>query len=69
MKEELTTKMHSEFTIDAETEIKHKAFCVWDSVGIDATESEIKTESESYGITPEDALKWKDYFFALSEDK
>lgn len=26
MKEELTTKMHAEFSLDQETEIKHRAF-------------------------------------------
>lgn len=28
MKEELTTKMHSEFTVSRETDIKHKSFAV-----------------------------------------
>lgn len=32
MQEELTTKMHSEFTIDAETEISHTVSCVVDEL-------------------------------------
>ncbi|PQA92744.1 hypothetical protein SAMN05421796_11072 [Chryseobacterium piscicola] len=27
MKEELTTKMHSEFSVSVNTDIKHKCFC------------------------------------------
>ena len=69
MQDEFTEAMHSEFTIDAETEIKHKAFCVWDLLDIDASESEIKNRAESYEITLEDAMKWKDYFFSLGEEK
>ena len=35
MKDNLTTDMHAEFTIDAAAEIKHKAACVWKLVGHD----------------------------------
>lgn len=32
MKDELTSKMHSEFTVDSETEISHKVSCVVDEL-------------------------------------
>jgi len=32
MQEELTAKMHSEFTIDQETEISHRVSCVVDEL-------------------------------------
>lgn len=32
MEEELTSKMHSEFTIDSETEISHRVSCVVDEL-------------------------------------
>ena len=41
LKEELTEKMHSEFTIDEETDQKHRAGTVWTLVGFDATKEEI----------------------------
>jgi hypothetical protein len=67
MPDELTEAMHSEFEVDAETEIKHKAFCVWYLLKPDASHDQVKKIAESYLITLEDALKWKDYFFNLSK--
>lgn len=32
MKEELTSKMHSEFNVDSETEISHRVSCVVDEL-------------------------------------
>jgi hypothetical protein len=69
MKEELTGAMHSEFEVDAETEIKHKAFCVWYQLKPDASHDQVKKIAESYLITLEDALKWKDHFFGLIEKR
>ena len=34
MQDELTEKMHSEFTIDAEKEKKLRAGCVWNVLGV-----------------------------------
>lgn len=61
MKDELTTKMHSEFSVDAETELRHKALCIW-GYGLYETEEEIRDACEEYGITYEQALKFKDEF-------
>ena len=63
MEDELTEAMHSEFTIDAETEIMHKVFSVWRMLAKDSPDAAIKKSAESYGITLEDAIKWKEYFF------
>lgn len=69
MKEELTEAMHSEFEVDAETEIKHKAFCVWALLKPDSPQIDVERRAKSFAITLEDALKWKDNYFALSENK
>lgn len=63
MKDNLTTDMHAEFTIDAATEIKHKAACVWKLVGHDYSKEQLEKYCSLYGITPEQALQWKDYWF------
>lgn len=57
MVDELTEAMHSEFTIDAETEIMHKAFSVWGMLAKGAPHEAVKQRAESYGITLEDAIK------------
>lgn len=63
--EELTAKMHSEFTIDKDTEIKHKAGIIWLHFN-HISDDEKKKFCEDYGITWEQALKWKDYWLRLS---
>ena len=62
MQDELTTKMHSEFTIDAETEKRHRAGCVWLLLKADATKEEVEECAKSYEIDYETAMKWKDYW-------
>ena len=65
MHDELTAKMHSEFTIDAETEKKHRAGCVWNVLGDDASREEVEESAKGYGIDYETAMKWKDYWLDL----
>ena len=65
MEDELTEKMHTEFQIDAETEIQHKAFSVWKLLSAESPDAEVVKRAESFGITLQDALKWKDYYFKL----
>ena len=48
LQDELTAKMHSEYTISPETEIKHKAGCVWDILKWDATKEGIEHEASIY---------------------
>lgn len=57
--DELTAKMHSEFTVSREIEISHKAGCVWESVAPKASKEEIETWAVRYGITYADAMKYK----------
>lgn len=57
MKEELTTKMHSEFSVSEETDIKHRvwrllSYC--DSSGVDE-----KTHADYVGLTMEQVEKHK----------
>lgn len=59
--------MHSEFIISPETEIKHKAGCVWDILKWDATKEEIEHEASIYGITYEDCMKWKKHMLRFFE--
>ena len=66
MKEELTKKMHSELSVSKDIEIKHKAGCVWDILKVKhPSEKEIKDRCKSYGISYEDAMKWKDFWIRL----
>ena len=57
--DELTEKMHSEFSVSREIEISHKAGCVWESVSPKASKEEIETWAVRYGITYADAMKYK----------
>lgn len=42
MKDELTEKMHSEFTVSEETDQKHRAGCVWGVAGFDAPKEKVE---------------------------
>jgi len=61
MKDNLTTDMHEEFTLDGQTAIKHKALCVWQLLGSHYTQEELEKYCSLYAITPEQALEWKDH--------
>jgi hypothetical protein len=66
MQDEFTEKTHSEFNISMNNDIKHKAMCIW-CYGLFKTEMEIKNACKSYGITYEQALKFKDEFSPKKE--
>lgn len=51
-----------EMTIDAETETKHKASCVWKFLGFQYTQPQLARYCALYGITIEHALQWKKYW-------
>ena len=51
-----------EMTVDAETETKHKAGCVWKLLGSRYTQSQLERYCTLYGITTEQALQWKRYW-------
>lgn len=50
MKDEFTSAMHEELTIDAETEIKHKLACVKKLLGANYTEEELNRYCALYNI-------------------
>lgn len=63
MKEELTTAMHSEFNIDAETKIKHRVWAI-----LSSCKSQNKTIDElidQYDLTMDDIEKYKQSYFDL----
>lgn len=60
MKDELTTKMHSEFTISKETEIKHKVFCALSD--IEKFNYSIPQLCEVHGITKSDIEFYKNEY-------
>ena len=62
MVDEFTEKMHSEFTISKETEIKHRAGCVWNILKKNATKEQIVEVARDYGITYEAAMKYRNYW-------
>ena len=48
-----------EMTVDAETETKHKAWCVWKLLGSRYTQEQLERYCALYGITTAQALKWR----------
>lgn len=72
MQDELTARMHSEFTITPEQEIKHRAGCVWDVIVNvvgkgNATREDIENWASKYGVSYEDCMKWKKHWLSLKE--
>lgn len=62
MIEELTTKMHKEFEITKDVEIRHRAGCVWNIVDYDAPKEKVTEAAKRYGITYDAAMKYRDYW-------
>ncbi len=65
--DELTEKMHSEFKVSKETEMKHKAMDVWTICRNNCDDPELEKICELYGITKDFALKWLQYCKDLSK--
>ena len=61
MIDNFTTDMHAEFTVDAETELKHKADCDRKILGSRYTHDQLQRYCALYGITVEQALQWEKY--------
>lgn len=59
--------MHSEFAIDAETEIKHKAWCVWEILGKYPTFQDLFRVCASYHIAVKDVLRYRQSWFGDSK--
>ena len=57
--DEFTSAMHDEFSIDEETEIKHKAMCVWKLLGTNYTKEQLQKYCDIYAITIDQAKRWK----------
>lgn len=68
MKEELTTKMHSEFTVSKETEVCLRAGCVWLVVDFGAKKEDVTDAAREYGITYDAAMKYRDYWREKKEE-
>lgn len=65
-KEELTTKMHSEFGVDKDTDQKHATWTALESIADgDMTKQEAM---EEYGVTEEDFKKYTPEYDELSDD-
>ena len=65
MKEELTKKMHSELKVSNSEYVKHKAGCVWGvlfDMGKVNDSKLVEHYSRLYGITYEQAMRWKGYW-------
>lgn len=58
MQDELTAKMHSEFTISDDMEIRNRALSVWSMCGYDREHPKFKHYCEIYGLTQNQALMW-----------
>ena len=62
LKEELTTAMHSEFTVSKETDKQLRVGSVWKLVGFDAPKEEVEYWASRYGVTYYLCMKWKSYW-------
>lgn len=61
MKEELTTKMHSEFSVDEETDIRHRCISLWNLFRADESNPRFPDQCRSFGLTVEQAMANKEY--------
>lgn len=65
MEDELTSKMHSEFQIDDETDIKHK---VWALLSMaDHTKTSYQYWMDSYAVTEADVEKHRKSYLDLNK--
>ena len=63
MKDELTEKMHSEFSVTKESEEQLRAGCIWLAwCDEDSSREEIEKYAEEYSISYEAAMKWRDFW-------
>lgn len=69
MKDELTEKMHSEFTVSEETDQKHRAGYVWGVAGFDAPKKKVEQWAKEYGVQYETCIRWKSYWKSLHNKK
>lgn len=67
MKDELTELMHSEFSIEPETETKHKAGCVWHLASRNTSITEIRKLAASYGILFKQVMSYREYWLSIHE--
>ena len=74
LKEELTEKMHSEFTVTKEEEKQLRSGCVWRVSKYDRkkgdfiwTEEEVRKEAKSYCISYKTCMEYKEYWKRLVE--
>ncbi len=62
LQDEQTEKMHSEFTIDEETERKHRAGCVWGVAGFEASNEEVEKWAKVYSVDYDTCMKYKSFW-------
>jgi hypothetical protein len=67
-KEELTEAMHSEFQIDAETEIKHRCFVVFSVAGTEDMAQIERVATESYQVDMKDIARYIEDYKLLKDD-
>jgi hypothetical protein len=65
MEDELTAKMHSEFEVDEETDIQHRCISLWKLYGADESDPNFPDDCRRFGLTVEQAMKYKEYCFGL----
>ena len=61
MKEELTTKMHSEFSVDNETDIRHRCISLWNLLRADEADPGFPDYCRDFGLTVDQAMANKEY--------
>lgn len=69
MKEELTKKMHEEFKLRKEQEIRHIAGSIWQTIGFNATDEEIDEFLKYSSISKKQLIKYKSYWEELEASK
>lgn len=68
LKDEFTAKMHSELSVDKETDMKHRAGCIWRLLGFDASKADIEHWASRYGVPYDTCVEYKNYWKNLHDN-
>lgn len=68
LKDELSAAMHSEFTVDEETEIRHRCITIWCDLGADPEDEGFEELCYSYELTVDQVMANRDYCMKLKNE-
>lgn len=69
LKEELTTKMHSELTVDKSTKVKHHCWSALTMIADITNEESVSKWADVYDVSVEDIKRHAKEYYALKKKK